>query len=119
MVVLVIIGILVLLALPNLQGLFGTAHSIEAQTQLKHLSELQKMNYQKRFVYSNDLASIGFDAPKTIEVGGQAKYTYEVIQANEAGFVAQARAIKDFDQDGQFNLWQIDQDGNLKEITPD
>jgi type IV pilus assembly protein PilE len=42
LVVLVIIGILILIALPNLLPLISKAKSIEAQTQLKHIYNLER-----------------------------------------------------------------------------
>ena len=44
LVVLVIVGILILLALPNLMPLISKAKSTEAQLQLEHLFTLEK-NY--------------------------------------------------------------------------
>jgi type IV pilus assembly protein PilE len=49
LVVLVIIGILLLLALPNLMPLISKAKSTEAQLQLSHIYNSQKTH---RFMYS-------------------------------------------------------------------
>ena len=49
MVVLVIIGILMLVALPVFDDLFGDAYSVEAQNQLKYLQSRQQTFYQKNF----------------------------------------------------------------------
>ena len=35
------------------------------------------------------------------------------------GFVGKATAVVDFDGDGQFNVWEIDQDKSLREVTKD
>ncbi len=45
LVVLVIIGILLLLALPNLMPLISKTKSLEAQTQLKHISNLARHDF--------------------------------------------------------------------------
>lgn len=37
----------------------------------------------------------------------------------ENGFKAQAVSVVDFDKDGVFNVWEIDQDKNLKETVKD
>ncbi|MEM6723842.1 MAG: prepilin-type N-terminal cleavage/methylation domain-containing protein [Bacteroidota bacterium] len=119
MVVLVIVGILVLLALPNLQGLFGEAYAVEAKTNLKYLYERQQNYRNLEFRYSDDLNALKFETQKTKEQGGNAVYVYEVMNADKVGFIAQAKAVEDFDGDGVFNIWQIDQDGNLQEIVAD
>jgi type IV pilus assembly protein PilE len=119
MVVLVIIGILMLIALPIFDDLFGDAYSIEAQNQLKYLQSRQQTHYQKSFSYSSDLGEIGFTQPKTIEEEGDARYLYEVVEAGKNSFRARATAVADFDKDGNINVWEIDQDGKLSEITPD
>lgn len=119
MTVLVIIGILMLVALPVFDDLFGDAYSIEAQNQLKYLQSRQQTFYQKKFTYSTDQRAIGFTAPKTLHENGEARYTYEIVQASKTSFVARATAIADFDNDGNINIWEINQDGELTEVVPD
>jgi len=119
MMVLVIIGILILLALPNLQGLFGQAYSLEAKKQLKYIQTLQKAYYQQNFRYTNNLEELRFEAPLLKSAGGDALYVYEVVNALKENFVVRATASEDFDGDGQLNVWQVDQTGTLKETTLD
>lgn len=119
MVVLVIIGILMLIALPIFDDLFGDTYSIEAQNQLKYLQSRQQTFYQKNFRYSADFNEIGFSAPKTLHESGDARYTYEVPQAGNTNFIARATAIADFDNDGNINVWEINEAGQLKEVVPD
>ncbi|MEO1437947.1 MAG: prepilin-type N-terminal cleavage/methylation domain-containing protein [Bacteroidota bacterium] len=119
MVVLVIVGILVLLALPNLQGLFGEAYAVEAKTNLKYLYERQQNFRNLEFRYTDDLNALRFETQKTKSEGGNAVYAYEIMNADKTGFIAQATAVEDFDGDGVFNIWQIDQSGNLQEIVAD
>lgn len=119
MVVLVIIGILMLIALPIVMPLISKTHSLEAQKQLQYLANLEKSHYQMHFKYSDDFNEVGFQPPKTVLDGGTAKYTYEVTNTAQNQFAAKATAVVDFDQDGIFNVWEIDQDGNLKQVVPD
>lgn len=119
MVVLVIVGILVLLALPVLMPLISKAKSTEAQIQLKHLFSLEKSYFYMYSKYSHDFEEIGFEHSPTVAEGGTANYQVEIIDAGISGFKARATAIIDFDADGQFNIWEIDQDQKLVEVTKD
>jgi len=121
LVVLVIIGILVLLALPNLLPLITKAKSTEAKVQLEHLSTLEKSFFYEKSKYSADLNEIGFIQEKLTTDGkdGRANYRIQIVSASNTAFLARATAVADFDGDGTFNVWEIDQDKNLKEVTPD
>jgi len=121
LVVLVIIGILVLLALPNLLPLITKAKSTEAKVQLEHLSTLQKTFFYEKSKYSSDLTEIGFIQEKLTTDGkdGRANYKIEIVKAANNAFLARATAVTDFDGDGTFNVWEIDQDKNLKEVVAD
>jgi len=119
LVVLVIIGILVLLALPKLMPLISKAKSTEAQLQLGHIQTLEKSFFYLKSKYSNSFEDIGFEAEKLVTEGGPANYRIEIIEASTTGFKARATAVVDFDGDGKFNVWEIDQDKNLIEVTKD
>jgi type IV pilus assembly protein PilE len=121
LVVLVIIGILVLLALPNLLPLITKAKTTEAKIQLEHLSTLEKSFFYEKSKYSTDLNELGFIQEKLTTGGkdGKANYKITVVSATNTGFLARATAVADFDGDGVFNVWEIDQEKNLKEVTPD
>ena len=119
LVVLVIVGILVLLALPNLMPLISKAKSTEAKLQLEHVHTLQKTHFYMHSKYSDDLEEIGFEHEKLVTEEGQANYKIEIIEASPHGFKARATAVVDFDGDGAINVWEIDQDKNLKEVTRD
>lgn len=119
LIVLAIIGILLLLALPNLMPLITKAKSIEAQTQLKAIYNTQTTYRYMYSKYSIDLNELDFVAPKTVKENGTANYVYEIISADNATFKAKAEAITDFDGDGIFNVWEIDENGNPKQIIKD
>ena len=121
LVVLVIIGILVLLALPNLMPLITKAKSTEAKLQLEHLAKLQQTYFFEHSKYSQDLAELGFVQDKLTTDGkdGKANYKLEIVSAGNNAFTAKATAVADFNGNGTFNVWQIDQDKNLKEIVAD
>lgn len=119
MVTLVIIGILVLIALPRLMPLISRAKSVEAQNQLKHLYNTERQYFYMYSTYSNEIDAIDFEVPKTKEQGGTANYRYEILEATSNTFKARATAIADFDGDGIFNVWEINQDEQLKEVVKD
>lgn len=119
LVVLIIIGILILLALPNLMPLITKAKATEAKLQLQHVYTLEKNYFYERSRYSKDLSEISFEQQKLTPQGGQANYRIEVIDAGSNRFKARATAVVDFNGDGKFNVWEIDQDKNLTETAAD
>lgn len=119
LVVLVIIGILVLVALPNLMPLISRAKSTEAQQQLTFLHSLQRSHFYTYSRYSDSLAELGFDQQKLVSEGGGANYLIEIVEASERGFTATATSVIDFDGNGVFNVWEINQDKELRETVKD
>lgn len=119
LIVLAIIGILLLLALPNLMPLIAKAKSIEAQTQLKAIYNAQTTYRYMHSRYSNDLVELDFEAPRTVTENGTANYQYVITNADNTSFKARAEAITDFDGDGVLNVWEIDEIGNPKQVIKD
>lgn len=117
--VLIIIGILVAMALPKYESLTSKAKSTEAKLQLEHLHMLEKTYFYGYSKYSSSFADIGFEQAKLSSDGGSANYRVEITEAGNTTLKACATAIADFDGDGVYNIWEIDQDKNLKEVTPD
>lgn len=119
LVALAIIGIILLLAMPRLMPLINRVKSNEAQFQLKHVHTLQTMYMYMNSKYNIELKGIDFEAPKTVNENGTANYIYEIISATNNSFIARATAITDFDGDGNFSVWEIDESGIPKEIEKD
>ncbi len=119
LVVIVIIGILVLIALPNLMPLISRAKSIEAQQQLVFLHSLEKAHFYTYSQYSSSLEEIGYEQQTLVTDGGNANYLIEIVEAADGTFRATATAVVDFDQDGTYNVWEIDQNKKLVETTKD
>ena len=119
LMVLALIGILLSMAVPKLMPLIGRTKSIEAQMQLKHLLNLEKNYFYINSKYSNNLDDIGFEPSTLVTQNGKANYKIEISEANNKTFIAKATSVTDFDQDGQFNAWQVNQDEELKEIIKD
>lgn len=119
LVVLVIIGILLLLALPNLMPLISKAKSMEAQMQLSHIYNSQTTYRYMYSKYASDLSEIDFEPPKTVAENGRANYVYEILSVSNNSFKVRATAITDFDGDGVFNVWEIDENGTPRQIIKD
>ncbi|MFS4469599.1 hypothetical protein [Maribacter sp. 2210JD10-5] len=119
LIVLAIIGILLLLALPNLMPLISKAKSLEAQTQLKAIYNAETTYNYMYSKYTADFNELDFVAPKTVKENGTANYRYEITSAENGSFKARAEAVTDFDGDGILNVWEIDEQGNPKQIIKD
>lgn len=119
LVVLVIMGILVLIALPNLMPLISRAKATEAQQQLVFLHSLETSHFYTYSKYADNLDELGFEQSRLVTDGGNANYQIEVIEADEKGFRARATAVVDFDRDGTYDVWEIDQDKNLRQVIKD
>ena len=119
MVVLVIIGILTLIALPRFMNMTTRAKTTEAKMMLRTTHALMQSYYFEHDQYATDLLLVGFEQAATVENGGNARYAVSVESADGAQFVALATAVVDFDKDGTFNVWEVNQDGIIRERTPD
>ncbi len=119
LIVLVIMGILVIIALPNLMPLISKAKSMEAQQQLAFLHSLQQSYFYTHSVYSESLEDLGFDQQILVTDGGTANYLIEIIEVNENGFTARAISVVDFNKDGTYNEWQVDEKKKIVETIKD
>jgi type IV pilus assembly protein PilE len=119
LVVLVIIGILLLIALPNLMPLIAKAKSTEAQMQLNHLYTLEKNYFYMNSKYSNDLNTVDYIQEKLVTQDGNANYQLTITEATASTFRAKATSVVDFDGDGIFNVWEIDQNNKITETIKD
>lgn len=119
LIVLAIMGILIMLVVPNQAGVASRTKSLEAQQELKMVQNLEYAYFLQFSKYANDLNTINYMPHKTVLAGGTANYEISIVEATPTGFKAKAEAVQDFDGDGTKNLWEIDQDGVLKEVQPD
>lgn len=119
LIVLAIMGILIMLVVPNQAGVASRTKSLEAQQELKMVHNLEYAYHLQFSKYSMDLQEIDYIPHKMVTEGGTANYEISIIEANVNGYKAKAEAVVDFDGDGVKNIWEIDQEGILKEIQPD
>jgi type IV pilus assembly protein PilE len=119
MIVLVIVGVLVLLALPKLTPIVTKAKATEAKLQLRQIHALEQSFRFENDRYSAELGDIGFEQQRLITDGGQARYKIMLMSAGTDHFLAQAVSVVDFDGDGSFNTWIVDEQGIIRETVPD
>lgn len=119
LIVLCIIGILLLMVLPNQTTVIGQAKAIEAQAMLNQVYGLQKSNFYRFSKYASTMEEIGFEQEPTVDEGGQAVYKIEIVEASSNTFLARATSVSDLDDDGAFNTWEINEKKILTEVTKD
>ena len=117
LIVLCIIGILLLMVLPNQTSVIGQAKAIEAQAMLNQVYGLEKSHFYRHSKYSSNLEELGFEPELTVDEGGQAVYKIEIVEASNDSFLARATATSDLDGDGSLNTWEIDSKKMLTEVT--
>lgn len=114
-----IAGILTALAVPSIMKAVTKAKQGEAKTQLEHLYSLQRLHFLEFSKYSPDLEEVDFDQQTLVTKEGGARYKIEIVEAGTTTFTARATAVQDFDGDGVFNVWEINQDRKLTETIKD
>lgn len=92
---------------------------MEAQQQLAFLHSLQQSYFYTHSVYSESLEDLGFDQQILVTDGGTANYLIEIIEVNEKGFTARAISVVDFNKDGIYNEWQVDEKKKIVETIKD
>lgn len=117
LIVLCIIGILLLMVLPNQTSVISQAKAIEAQAMLNQVYGLEKSYFYRHSKYSSSLEELGFEQDATVDEGGQAVYKIEITEASNETFTARATSVSDLDSDGSFNTWEIDSKKMMTEVT--
>ena len=119
LIVLAIMGILLMLVIPNQSGIATRTKSMEAQQELRMIHNLQYAYFLQYSKYSLDGKEINYIPHKLITEGGTALYRISIVEASPTGFKAKAEAVQDFNGDGKYNIWEIDQEGQPKETQAD
>lgn len=119
LIVLAIMGILIMLVVPNNAGVASRTKSLEAQQELKMVHNLQYAYFLQYSKYSSELREVNYIPHKLTTAGGTANYEISISEASPQGFKARAEAVVDFNGDGKKNIWEIDQEGVPKEVQPD
>lgn len=119
LIVLAIMGILIMLVVPNNAGVAARTKSLEAQQELKMVHNLQYAYFLQYSKYAGDLREVNYIPHKLSTAGGTANYEISITESSPTGFKARAEAVQDFNGDGKKNVWEIDQEGVPKEVQPD
>jgi len=119
LVVLVIVGILAALTIPKFTSTTTRAKATEAKLMLKQVYNLQRAYSLENDVYATTLEAIGFEQDKLKTEGGTARYLIKLDEATQTGFKAIASSVIDFDQDGTFNVWAINEKNELLQEVAD
>lgn len=91
----------------------------EAQKSLTEVYELETA-YKAMFGhYTDNIYAIIFIQDTLVTDGGNANYLVSLDEATDSTFKATAVSVVDFDGDGQFSQWQVDETGNIIEIVED
>ena len=114
LVVIILVGILASLAIPNIGSSTDRAMELEAELALEKVHQLQKIHYLKNKRYTNDLNVLGLTQEAVVDQdgNGRARYLITIPSANENGFLARAEPqVKDLraftiDQDGKYQVAQ-------------
>ena len=117
LIVLCIIGIILLMVLPNQTSVIGQAKAIEAQAMLNQVYGLEKSYFYRHSKYTTSLEELGFEQEKTVDEGGQAVYKIQILEASNNSFRAKATSVSDLDNDGAFNTWEVNDKKMLVETV--
>jgi type IV pilus assembly protein PilE len=119
LIVLAIMGILIMLVVPNQTGIASRTKSMEAQQELRMIHNLEYAYFLQYSKYSMEMRELNYIPHKLVPEGGTGNYKISIIDASPSGFKAKAESVVDFNGDGKMNIWEIDQEGKPLETQPD
>lgn len=91
----------------------------EARESLKEVYELETA-YRAMFGhYTDNMHAIVYIQDTLVTEGGRANYLVSLLEVTDSTFTAAAVSVVDFDGDGQFSQWTVDETGTIKEIVED
>ena len=69
--------------------------------------------------YTDNLYALVFIQDTLVTEGGKANYLVSLLEVTDTTFTAAAVSVVDFEGDGQFSQWIVDETGTIKEIVED
>lgn len=86
---------------------------------LNKVYELE-MAYKEIFGhYTDNIYALVFIQDTLVTEGGEANYLISSLSVTDSTFTATAVSVVDFDRDGQFNTWAVNEMGIITEIVED
>lgn len=86
---------------------------------LNKVYELE-MAYKEMFGhYTDNIYALVFIQDTLVTEGGEANYLISSLSVTDSTFTATAVSVVDFDRDGQFNTWTVNEMGIITEIVED
>lgn len=86
---------------------------------LNKVYELE-MAYKEMFGhYTDNIYALVFIQDTLVTEGGEANYLISSLSVTDSTFTATAVSVVDFDRDGQFNTWAVNEMGIITEIVED
>lgn len=86
---------------------------------LNKVYELE-MAYKEMFGhYTDNLYALVFIQDALVTEGGKGNYKVSLLEVTDSTFTATAVSVVDFDRDGQFNTWTVNETGAITEIVKD
>ena len=86
---------------------------------LNKVYELE-MAYKEMFGhYTDNIYALVFIQDTLVTEGGKANYKVSLLEVTDFTFTATAVSVVDFDRDGQFNTWTVNETGAITEIVKD
>lgn len=111
--------VLIFVAVLGLQYVKKDKLKEEAKRSLHKVYDLE-MAYKEMFGhYSDNLYALVFIQDTIVTEGGRANYHISLLKVSDTTFTAIAVSVVDFDRDGQFNTWTVNEKGMITEIIED
>ena len=86
---------------------------------LNKVYELE-MAYKEMFgYYTDNLYALVFIQDTLVTEGGKANYKVSLLEVTASTFIATAISVVDFDRDGKFNTWTVNETGVITELVED
>lgn len=91
----------------------------EARKSLCKIYNLE-MAYKEMFGhYTDNLYALVFIQDTLVTEGGDANYKVSLLEVTDSTFTATAVSVVDFDKDGKFNTWIVNETGIITELVED
>ena len=109
LVALIIVGLLVVMAMPKFTSVITKTKTTEAKLMLNQIYMLEEAYWDEHDKYTVNLDDIGYKPDKLATNGGSARYDIKITSATDTSFLAVATAVVDIYKNGIMDTWAINQ----------